>query len=536
MPGDDHLETLTRLRGLLEVTRVVRSQADIGAVLEAVARAIEQSLGFAVVVINVYRPAWDDFVVAAVEGDASARETLLGVTYEWDVWRGALDERFDRRGAYLIPEGSYDWSGQGPRYVPVRPATEDPELWHAGDELFVPFRHSDGHLLGVVSVGEPVSGRRPTDDQLDVLVAVGAHAALAMQSAQEAAELARNRRALDELLAVSAKLGAKESVEEVLQAVAGGVRGALGFTRVAVELADPATGRLVPRASSGWSLDDPVFADRPTLDEMRPLMDARFEVGGCYLVAPEDASSLLPRWRSLYRSTLVGRGPHAWRGHALMAPLHGPDGDMIGRIWVDDPDDRLLPATELLHSLRLFADQASVAIDAAARVAELRYLADHDALTGLLNRRAFVRELADEVDRAERYGRSLALMLCDLDGFKRLNDAAGHQAGDDALREVGKVLSSRTRASDRVFRVGGDEFAVILPEADGVGAPMAMRRISLGVQTRLASIFPGLGASFGVGLYPGDATDPDELYRRTDAALYDAKRSGRRVVFSGTGD
>ncbi len=127
-------------------------------------------------------------------------------------------------------------------------------------------------------------------------------------------------------------------------------------------------------------------------------------------------------------------------------------------------------------------------------------------------------------------------MLCDLDGFKRLNDAAGHQAGDDALREVGKVLSSRTRASDRVFRVGGDEFAVILPEADGVGAPMAMRRISLGVQTRLASIFPGLGASFGVGLYPGDATDPDELYRRTDAALYDAKRSGRRVVFSGTGD
>ena len=164
--SNDDLTTLARIRGLLEVTRLVRSEADLTRLLSEIARAVKDALGFQVVVINVYRPAWDDFVVAAVEGGDEVRRALMGATYGWDVWRRVLDERYNRKGAYYIREGDFDWSEHGARFIPDLPATDDPQAWHAEDELFVPFRHSDGHLLGIMSVGTPENERRPTDAPL----------------------------------------------------------------------------------------------------------------------------------------------------------------------------------------------------------------------------------------------------------------------------------------------------------------------------------------------------------------------------------
>src|SRR5205814_9771308 len=118
-----------------------------------------------------------------------------------------LAPRFERRGAFLVPAGEYDWSAvPGRRYVPDVDESGPANAWRREDELFVPMEASDGRMLGVVSVSQPVSGRRPSDDELDVLVAVAHHAAAAVEAAQTAAERARRRAALERLVEVSAHL------------------------------------------------------------------------------------------------------------------------------------------------------------------------------------------------------------------------------------------------------------------------------------------------------------------------------------------
>src|SRR5438094_7463118 len=133
-----------------------------------------------------------------------------------------------------------------------------------------------------------------------------------------------------------------------------------------------------------------------------------------------------------------GRGPQAWNHHWLVIPLHGPQGEIIGVIWVDEPEDRLLPSEERLQALRIFANQAASALTLAAQFEQMRYLADHDPLTQLPNRRAFMRELVRHVADAVVAETPLALIVLDLDGLKEVNDRHGHAAGDDCLIRVGR--------------------------------------------------------------------------------------------------
>src|SRR5262249_13352750 len=124
----------SQLRGLLEVTRLVRTAEDVPDLLESVARTGATSLGFRTVVVNLYRPEWDDFVVSTVFGSDAARETLLGRTRTQAAWEPLLDLRFLRRGAYLVPAGHYDWSNdQGASYTPNLPVSGDPGAWHPDD-------------------------------------------------------------------------------------------------------------------------------------------------------------------------------------------------------------------------------------------------------------------------------------------------------------------------------------------------------------------------------------------------------------------
>ena len=178
---------------------------------------------------------------------------------------------------------------------------------------------------------------------------------------------------------------------------------------------------------------------------------------------------------SRYASTLNGSGPHAWQRHWLVVPLYDHDGTLQGFIWADDPGDRLLPAREKMQALRLFANQASTALESASRVQELQFLADHDPLTRLANRRAFVRQLEAETARSHRYGHPFALVLCDLDQFKQLNDRSGHLVGDDELVRFAGRLTASIRRSDFAYRIGGDEFAMILVEATDADARVADR-------------------------------------------------------------
>jgi diguanylate cyclase (GGDEF)-like protein len=519
----EELTAIGRLQALVELTRLVGEEGRDDAFLDEIAQLLADTVGFAGIVINVYRPAWDDLQAVSVVGSREMRDELLGGTY--GVEEFVLDARFERRGAYFIPEGAVDWdTHQGPTYHPGHDLGDDPDSWRSGDELFVPCRDSEGQILAIISLGEPISGRRPTDLELDYIVAVAKHAALALEQARSAATTRRHLAALELLLGVSSSLAEQASTESVLQSVCEGVQRGLEFQKVLIELRDPATGLLSPRAWAGY---DP--GDEPhwevTDETLGALVDPAFELGGCYLVPSAEARARALQDFGDGHSEMNGRGPLAWDDHWLFVPLRDQSGEMVGRIWADDPADRLLPSKARLEVLALFANQATMAIVSAGQVERLRVLADEDALTGLHNRRAFMRELGTEVERALRYGRPLTLVLCDVDHFKLLNDTHGHPGGDRALCHVAHVLGTGLRTGDGAFRIGGDEFALVLPETTGIQAAAAVRRVSDAFEEHTDPPYTGLRVSCGVATLPFDAADAETLIRQADLALYAEKRA-----------
>ncbi|AMW04107.1 diguanylate cyclase [Gemmatimonas phototrophica] len=169
--------------------------------------------------------------------------------------------------------------------------------------------------------------------------------------------------------------------------------------------------------------------------------------------------------------------------------------------------------------------------------ARLEQLAQTDPLTQLLNRRALTERITAEMERALRYDSTLALLMIDLDHFKRVNDTYGHLVGDDVLRDVAQLLSDTIRGSDIVARYGGEEFLVLLPETDDAGAESFADRIRAAVEEhQFASDSLGgeplrLTASVGVAVYPAARIESvEDLFARADAALYRAKADGRNRV------
>jgi len=300
------------------------------------------------------------------------------------------------------------------------------------------------------------------------------------------------------------------------------VCGALGFQNALAVLRE-GHGRLVPRAAVGWSLEEMERAGPVFMRDIEGLLDPSFEIEGCYLLPSAEVQKRIAPVRPAYSSSQNGRGPWAWDHHWLLVPLRDSIGEVIGVLWADEPDDRLLPSRDKLQALRVFANQAAAAIVTSTHLRELRFLADHDPLTRLLNRRAFVERLEGEVARALRYNRRFGLIVCDLDDFKELNDRLGHAAGDDALQLFGRTLQAGLRRGDDAFRIGGDEFALLLAEASNDDAREVVRRITDQLE--------GVRASFGVAACPDHARDTQSLFRLADMALYEAKRNGTGLQF-----
>lgn len=530
--GASH-DTVARLTGLLEVTRLVRGEHQLDALLPAVAAAISEGMGFRTVVISLYRPAWNDFRVETVHGSEEGREMLLGRERTWSDWEPLFDLKFERHGCFFLPCDQYDWSWDiTVCFIPDIEMADGPDAWQPEDALFVPLRHSQGHVLGIMSVDEPVSGRRPSDHDLAVLGALAAHAAQAVQDALAAVQAQRHRTGLEQLLRVSSRLTESLSIDSILESVCEGIRTALAFRNVSVELLDATNTHLVPRAVVGWTLEEVAGSQSGDLNGLRRLLDPEFEVEGCYLLPSREGCTRLGIERPTYESARNGRGPLGWNDHWLLIPLTDRDGRLIGVIWADEPEDRLLPSTERLQALRMFANQASTAVASVAAYEEMQFLADHDPLTRVGNRRAFTRRLAEEVHRAARYGQRFALVVLDVDGFKALNDRHGHQVGDVALEAIGDVLRKTLRQSDSAFRLGGDEFALILEDSGAPEATHVVDRIGAGIAAVEAGAGHMLRASFGVAL-AGGPTDPETLLQEADAAMYEAKRAGAGVRFAG---
>jgi diguanylate cyclase (GGDEF)-like protein len=202
--------------------------------------------------------------------------------------------------------------------------------------------------------------------------------------------------------------------------------------------------------------------------------------------------------------------------------------ELWGSLVVVARDDEVIPAL-LEERLGIFADLVGLAITNTDTNARLLAHATEDPLTGLLNHRAFQDRVESEVARAQRYGRPLALVLLDLDHFKHINDAYGHQAGDAALMQAARLLEKGARSGDVLGRIGGDEFALLLPETGIEAAQQVAERWA--VEFRAAPVGVAAHLTMSAGLCDlTHANGGQELLRLADSALYWAKSQGRNTV------
>jgi diguanylate cyclase (GGDEF)-like protein len=522
-----------RLRDAFAAACRVRTARELDATLDGIARLIGETLGYRTVVINVHRPAWDDFIASTVHGDDDVRAALLGTTHSWAEWAPLLHDRFTRRGAQIVlgEDSAAVADRVGTVYTPARTGSSgDPDAYDPEDMYLVVMRDNDGDPVGILSVDEPVSGRRPGDDAIDGLVTVAGFAGLAIAQAQEAARVSQHRAALEHLLTVSSRIADARSSDVVQRAVCNGIRDALGFERVSALLAD-AGGRLRPVATAGWDPEDPALQITLTLADFESLMVPEFEQQGCFLVEHDTAARILGVGEDgSYRSRMNGHGPLAWYRHWLVVPLRGIDGSLRGLIWADDPIDRLIPSIPKFQALRLFADQALAALEAADHLERTQHLAEHDALTGLPNRALLLERLRHALSRSVRSDKTIALLFLDLDRFKAINDTWGHEAGDLVLRTTAARIDESLRPFDTVARLGGDEFVVLCEDVDGEDAALEIARRLRASLTRPIDVlgdFVTVSASVGVALPDGVSEDPEELLHAADTAMYRAKRRGR---------
>lgn len=217
----------------------------------------------------------------------------------------------------------------------------------------------------------------------------------------------------------------------------------------------------------------------------------------------------------------------------ISIPLRDDGGKPIGTLAVFWRASREASDQELL-ALEELAARAGPAIENARRFREARELADLDALTTLHNRRYFHETLARECARGHRYNRELALVVFDIDDFKAINDRIGHLAGDAVLAEVAERLQSVVRSADVACRVGGDEFAVILPESKLADAEQLYRRVELAVSSRPVGPFERLHLSAGIAELRAD-DDATAIFERADEALYQAKEAGKGQFMAADG-
>lgn len=216
-------------------------------------------------------------------------------------------------------------------------------------------------------------------------------------------------------------------------------------------------------------------------------------------------------------------GPAVQGGVASYAgvPLSTPDGYNVGALCVFDIKPReFAPAQiDLLKSFgALVVDEL-----------ELRLIAQRDHLTGALTRRSFLAKAEKEIVRRDRDGSSSALVMFDIDNFKSINDRFGHPLGDQVLKEVARRCGCAMRPNDVLGRVGGEEFALLLPAVDATAAMHAAERFRRKIESPAMNVGQAVlvTASFGIASLEPDVTTPEDWLGRADVPLYNAKRSGR---------
>ena len=329
-------------------------------------------------------------------------------------------------------------------------------------------------------------------------------AAVAIENAQYVSEIEARRREAERVeqigLALSSSLDAREVIRQVVEAVLE----LLGADSAHVWLIEDEHA-YVAASRGGMALPEGARYRFST-----ELLDDITTLGRPVQIPDMQASPLLPP--ELKTDLRISSG--------MMVPLMVA-GEVEGLLSAGNRD--AVPFTDdEIHVARRLASQASAALANARLHERVQALSLTDPLTGLPNRRHLQMHLSRELAAARR-GRSLAVVIFDLDHFKQYNDSRGHVAGDQALRDVGQILSREGRAMNVVARYGGDEFISVLAGSTKIEADRHARRICDSVTTDRAIADTGITLSFGIGEYTRDMTSIDDIIRTADRDLYRKK-------------
>ena len=262
-------------------------------------------------------------------------------------------------------------------------------------------------------------------------------------------------------------------------------------------------------------------ARRPRAGQRAGLADRRRRFSVRLHLSPRGGRRGPDPRRAGWRSSSRPRPPLAYLGQLALSGVTASTEDLL-RVGIN------------LGSLWLLAYLAGVYASAERRVrAQVLELSQSDSLTGLYNRGQLFPRLEQEVQRTRRSGRGFCLLMIDLDGLKAINDSMGHLRGDEVLRSVGRVITGSIRGVDAAYRYGGDEFLILLPETEFVGAYVVAEKIREGVEeigASLGSEEASTSVSIGLVSHPEDGWSTEELMIAADRAMYQAKSLGKNQI------
>jgi diguanylate cyclase (GGDEF)-like protein len=328
----------------------------------------------------------------------------------------------------------------------------------------------------------------------------------------------RQARARSSAVARITRLAAsRHEPESLLQAVAPELLAASGAERAVLYLRHPRNAVLIPTADSGASASEEERARELRLDmasgPLLGLMDGQDVV--CFDEPGDPPPGSIT--------------PFAGTRSLLVVPMISRE-ETIGAVLLAWLSKARSPDPTLIEFLKDVGQQIALGVENARLFSALSQMASTDELTQLANRRRFSETLRLEVARARRVGTPLALVLGDLDHLKRVNDTYGHPAGDAAIRHAADAFRRGRRETDLAARIGGEEFALLLPGTDCAGAVAAADRIRADLSGSSVSVVGTVTVSMGVATLPEDAANEEELVRVADERMYAAKAAGRNCV------
>jgi len=475
---------------------------------------------------------------------------LAAVSYEEDPDRQALvsfggDVTLERRSFldWLATQKNLESpflpASPTPRVAngPARDLVLNPRFQH---QVFLPLQTPA--LIAGILIAESDDPSLVTPQTLQELSVVSDHVALALQDRNLRRQMqAVNERLqgraemLQRILEVSNELKTHLTLEHLVQSIVQAVHHSLGYRVVVLSLFDPAENVFERRAQVGFDDTSPGAPPRKVpREEIARWFGEHFRISKSYFVShldrkePAEDSGRIDRRR---RST----APSAWHPNDLLfVPLTAGD-QVVGTLQVDQPRGGLVPRLEDVQALEIFANQAVTAIQSARAYEAMRQMSVRDSLTEAFNHRYFQETLSRELARHERSGQPLALVMLDIDDFKKINDRWGHPVGDLVLRGLVEELTKGVREMDTVARYGGEEFALVFPETTPAKAWVVADRLRNRVAGRLfvaPQIDHALAMTISLGLscFPEDAGTKRSLIERADQALYQAKRSGKNCL------